>query len=147
MSDMAGGPDWWQASDGKWYPPEAASGAAAPTPAGIGVPPSTMGPGPDVPVDAKGFFKSLYDFQFDHFVTPKLIRLFYAIFVIALSIVAVLMFLGALASGSEGVFVALIIIPIFYVLYLIITRVYFELIAALFRIADDLRAIRRSKGL
>lgn len=22
MSDIAQGPDWWQASDGKWYPPE-----------------------------------------------------------------------------------------------------------------------------
>lgn len=23
MSDTQQGPDWWQASDGKWYPPEA----------------------------------------------------------------------------------------------------------------------------
>ncbi len=26
MSDTSQGPDWWQASDGKWYPPSAASG-------------------------------------------------------------------------------------------------------------------------
>jgi hypothetical protein len=25
MSDTSGGPGWWQASDGKWYPPSAAS--------------------------------------------------------------------------------------------------------------------------
>src|ERR1700693_3519122 len=32
MSDFAQGPGWWQASDGKWYPPEQAAGAvAAPT--------------------------------------------------------------------------------------------------------------------
>ena len=28
MSDFQQGPGWWQASDGKWYPPEQAPGAA-----------------------------------------------------------------------------------------------------------------------
>jgi len=28
MSDVSQGPGWWQASDGKWYPPEQAPGAA-----------------------------------------------------------------------------------------------------------------------
>ena len=28
MSDTSQGPGWWQASDGKWYPPEQAPGAA-----------------------------------------------------------------------------------------------------------------------
>lgn len=31
MSDTSQGPGWWQASDGKWYPPEQAAPAAAPT--------------------------------------------------------------------------------------------------------------------
>jgi uncharacterized RDD family membrane protein YckC len=34
MSDTSQGPGWWQASDGKWYPPESASTATSPTPAG-----------------------------------------------------------------------------------------------------------------
>lgn len=43
MSDTSQGPGWWQASDGKWYPPEQAPGGQAPqTPAaggaGYGVP-------------------------------------------------------------------------------------------------------------
>src|SRR4051812_33876381 len=29
MSDTAQGPGWWEASDGKWYPPEQAPGAPA----------------------------------------------------------------------------------------------------------------------
>jgi uncharacterized RDD family membrane protein YckC len=43
MSDVSQGPGWWQASDGKWYPPEQAAGAAptSPPPAG---PPSGFGP-------------------------------------------------------------------------------------------------------
>ena len=39
MSDASQGPGWWQASDGKWYPPEQAPGAAVPTP------PATAPPG------------------------------------------------------------------------------------------------------
>ena len=64
MSDMSQGPGWWQASDGKWYPPEQAPGAqppaaqppaaqpppapgAQPQPAG-GFPPPAPGAGTDV---------------------------------------------------------------------------------------------------
>lgn len=37
MSDTSQGPDWWQASDGKWYPPSSAAGA--PPPPQYGAPP------------------------------------------------------------------------------------------------------------
>ncbi len=44
MSDTSQGPGWWQASDGKWYPPEAAPGAqppaTAPPAAAYGAPPA-----------------------------------------------------------------------------------------------------------
>ncbi len=47
MSDTSQGPGWWQASDGKWYPPE--QGAAAPPPG----PPT--GPPPGAAAAAPGF--------------------------------------------------------------------------------------------
>jgi hypothetical protein len=37
MSDFSQGPGWWQASDGKWYPPEQQPG---PAPPGYGQPPA-----------------------------------------------------------------------------------------------------------
>jgi hypothetical protein len=39
MSDTSQGPGWWQASDGKWYPPEQAPGAAPTGPPPGGPPP------------------------------------------------------------------------------------------------------------
>jgi len=33
MSDQSQGPGWWQANDGKWYPPESAPPLVAPQPA------------------------------------------------------------------------------------------------------------------
>lgn len=44
MSDVSQGPGWWQASDGKWYPPEQAAGAA-PAAAPAGFPPAGPPPG------------------------------------------------------------------------------------------------------
>lgn len=41
MSDTSQGPGWWQASDGRWYPPEQAPGYVAPPP-----PPAAYGPPP-----------------------------------------------------------------------------------------------------
>src|SRR5687768_14546126 len=54
MSDVSQGPGWWQASDGKWYPPTAKPGTApaapprAPDPSyrPPTVPPSPYGPPP-----------------------------------------------------------------------------------------------------
>lgn len=39
MSDQSQGPGWWQASDGKWYPPEQ---SPAPNPPGGGTPGATV---------------------------------------------------------------------------------------------------------
>ena len=41
MSDVSQGPGWWEASDGKWYPPEATPGYASPAPDA-----PSPGPGP-----------------------------------------------------------------------------------------------------
>jgi hypothetical protein len=41
VSDFSQGPGWWQASDGKWYPPQSAPTAAPPPP-----PPPAYGPPP-----------------------------------------------------------------------------------------------------
>ena len=141
MSDTPQGPGWWQATDGKFYPPEQRAGPApiSATPGGTGAPSGGE--------TGTGFVKSLYDFKFDHLVTPRLIRFFYAFFVIVLTLGAVIFLVASLASGeSEGVLFGLVIVPIAYFLYLILTRMYFDLVAALFRIADDLRAIRQGRG-
>jgi hypothetical protein len=51
MSDVSNGPGWWQASDGKWYPPEQQPNYEAATP-----PPSpTQSPSPTRP--SSGQFK------------------------------------------------------------------------------------------
>ena len=134
MSDSQQGPDWWRASDGKWYPPEQ-------TPGG---PPVQTPPGASPTATAAGLVRDLYDVQFDSFVTPRLIRLFYGFFLVVVSFVAVLFLVGGVLSGDAGVLIATVLfVPIVYLAYLIIGRISFELIAVIFRMSDDLRAIRQ----
>jgi uncharacterized RDD family membrane protein YckC len=57
MSDISQGPGWWQASDGKWYPPEQAPGAqptAPPTSAPTSPPPGAPPAGYGAPAPAYG---------------------------------------------------------------------------------------------
>ena len=55
MSEVSGGPGWWVASDGRWYPPELHPGRTppvAPAPAGPpGAPPPGATPGDTAPGD------------------------------------------------------------------------------------------------
>jgi uncharacterized RDD family membrane protein YckC len=44
MSDVSGGPGWWQASDGRWYPPEQHPSYAPPPPPPTSPPPPPPGP-------------------------------------------------------------------------------------------------------
>ena len=54
MSDTSQGPGWWQASDGKWYPPQQQPGYwAPPPPMGAMAVTSYPGPMPYVPGGAK----------------------------------------------------------------------------------------------
>ncbi|HEX3459884.1 MAG TPA: DUF4190 domain-containing protein [Acidimicrobiales bacterium] len=46
MSDASQGPGWWQASDGKWYPPDQVPGTGAPQPTPE---PTESVPGPGAP--------------------------------------------------------------------------------------------------
>lgn len=48
MSDVSQGPGWWQASDGKWYPPEQTPGAQPSSPAEA-TPSSAAVPAPGAP--------------------------------------------------------------------------------------------------
>jgi hypothetical protein len=56
MSDVSQGPGWWQASDHKWYPPEAVPGTAPPPPPPHGAGAARSGsapyPGPSTPYPA-----------------------------------------------------------------------------------------------
>ncbi|MCA9829419.1 MAG: DUF4282 domain-containing protein [Dehalococcoidia bacterium] len=98
------------------------------------------GPGIQAPFtsnDAKGFLSRLFDLSFQSFITTSIIKVLYVLFIIfaglgALSFIA----FGFAANAGVGVLM-LIISPLVFLLYVIMARVYLEIVIVLFRIHDQ----------
>ncbi|MDY6892573.1 MAG: DUF4282 domain-containing protein [Chloroflexota bacterium] len=87
----------------------------------------------------KGFLGRLFDFSFDEFITPTIIRLLFGLS-IALSVVYIIsMIWGAFVTSFGYGIVTLVLSPLLLLLFVIIARVYLEIIIILFRIASDVR--------
>ena len=85
----------------------------------------------------KGFFGSLFDLSFSSLITTKVIKVIYAITMVAIGVIAVVFVLGAFSqSAGAGIATLVILAPVLSVLWLIYTRVVLEVIIVLFRIME-----------
>jgi hypothetical protein len=97
----------------------------------------------------KGFFASLFDISFSSLITTKVIKVVYVISMIVIGLAALVFIIAAAASddGAGAVVFAIIVVPIFALLYLVYTRIILEVIIVLFRIMEsniELVEIQRS---
>lgn len=111
-----------------------------------GAPPGFAPPQVPSPEEAKGFISGLFDFSFTNLVAPKVIKFLYGLFLVvwALGILGGLgMVVFTLIQGEIiGALVSLILLPIVAVVYLILIRMYHELIIIMFKIAENLEQIK-----
>ena len=117
-------------------------GAAYPGPS------AAFGPeSPNVSSSSKSFFASLFDFGFNSFVTPKVVKVLYVLITIVVGLGALfLVFSGFRINAAVGLFFLIIVAPLFFFIYLALWRIALEIFIVVFRIADDLRAIRDRGG-
>jgi len=102
-----------------------------------GLPPANPLPA-DASLTQAGFFRSLFDLSFKSLITPKIIKVLYLLSMIVIGLIALSFIVSAFAtSAALGVVVLLIGAPLVSLLYLIATRVYLELVIALFRIMEN----------
>lgn len=94
--------------------------------------------------DATGFFGALFDFGFNSFVTPKIIKALYVLFTFwAVFWALIFMRLGFKYGGTTGgIFTLVVVDPIFLLLTLGVSRVILEYFMVTHRIHDELKAIR-----
>ena len=101
-------------------------------------------PGPTSP-PAKGFFGALFDFSFNSFVTPSIVKVVYVLATIALAVGFVGFLIAAIASGeSTAILLTLILGPILAILYLALIRMTLEFYYALVRMSEDIHRGRQA---
>lgn len=81
----------------------------------------------------------ILDFSFQRFVTPHLIRVLYALSLLAATLAAITwMFSGFSVGWFYGLF-TMITGPVAFVMYVLTARVIMEVILAIFQIAEKVR--------
>jgi hypothetical protein len=93
----------------------------------------------------KGFITSLFDFSFTEFITIRTIRILYGI-LIALTAIAVLYFIvtGFHTFGAIGI-LYIILSPLAFFLFVILLRIWLEIVIVIFRIEENTRKLAEKK--
>ncbi|HZK15034.1 MAG TPA: DUF4282 domain-containing protein [Solirubrobacterales bacterium] len=76
------------------------------------------------------------DTRFDSLITPKLIRFLYIVSMVVLAIGAIIVIVTGFANGAGRGILTLILAPIGALVYLIVIRLYLELVIVIFKIRD-----------
>lgn len=88
--------------------------------------------------DGKSFFSSLFDFSFQSFVTPKIIKVVYVVITALIGLGIVFFIIGSLVTGEAlPIIAALILGPLVGLIYLALARMSLELYYAVIRLAED----------
>jgi Domain of unknown function (DUF4282) len=98
---------------------------------------------PGAAADAKGFLGALFDFGFTSFVTPKVIKALYVLIMIG-TVVSALVFTIIMfrVSTPFGILTLVVADPLFILIVMAIYRVILEFFVVVFRVAEDIRALR-----
>ena len=95
----------------------------------------------------KGFLSSLFDFGFTSFVTPTVIKVLYVLILIGTVLSALAFTITAFkASAIFGIGVLVIGDPLFIIIVLAFYRIILEFFIVIFRVSEDIRAIRERGG-
>ncbi len=95
-------------------------------------------------LEGKGLVAGLFDLDFKHFITLKFLKVIYVVVMVVIGLGAVLFFVSLASRGAGSAILGLVLAPIGALLYLVFARVYLELIALLFRIAENTTRIADS---
>lgn len=88
---------------------------------------------------------SLFDFSFEHLVTFRVLRFFYILGVVLGGLFLLVLLLGALLGQSLTLLVSFVLGVGWFVLYLIGARIAAEFLVVVFRLGEDVRALRQAR--
>jgi len=92
---------------------------------------------------SKGFISALFDFGFTSFVTPKVVKVLYALIVIVVGLSALGFAIVMLATNVLfGLIILVIGAPLYFLVVTALYRITLEFFMVIFRMAEDIRALR-----
>jgi hypothetical protein len=105
--------------------------------------PAGLGPGGVSPQgDAQSVTTALFDFGFNTFATPVVIKVLYILSLVGIGLFYVFAVISGFSQGAVTGLIALVVGGVLALLSLIYTRVILELLYAVVRIAEDVRLLR-----
>jgi hypothetical protein len=139
----------------QWAPPgqpgqQTQRGPAGPGGPPTGGPPAGLGPGGAGQGGpgglgqhgATGTFGALFDFSFNTFATPAVIRVLYILGLVAIGLGWVVFVISAFLQGAGYGLLALVLGAVGALFYVIFYRVLLEFYYAIVRMSEDIRAMR-----
>lgn len=94
----------------------------------------------------EGFFAALFDFSFTSFITLRFLKVIYGVLVVLILLSGVVFLISGLSRGGSAALLSLVGVPVVTLLYLVLARIYMELIALFFRIGENTSLMARAAG-
>jgi hypothetical protein len=93
----------------------------------------------------KRLFESLFDVSFRTLVTPRVIKVLYALSIVAAAFISiVLIFEGFSESPGKGLLSLFFVAPLAFLILVISSRIVYELAIVVFRISENTAEIARN---
>jgi hypothetical protein len=97
--------------------------------------------------DGRGFLSALFDFSFTSFATTRIIKVLYVLILVVVSLVALFYTIIAFRlSPGFGLLVLIIGDPLYIIIVMAFWRLLLEAFVVVFRIAEDVHAMRERGG-
>ena len=97
-------------------------------------------------MEQRGLIGAIFDFSFSEFVTTKVIKFLLGLAVVVNFILTIVVIVGAFKGSVWVGIIFLILSPVIYLILMLFSRIYLELIIVIFRIAENLIKIRENLG-
>ena len=88
-------------------------------------------------MEEKGFFGRLFDLSFSEFVTTKIIKVLFVLVIIGSAIFALTLIGSGFRKGAGTGILFLVLSPLVFFVYVLIGRIWCEIIMVIFRIAEN----------
>jgi hypothetical protein len=95
----------------------------------------------------RGFFGKLFDFSFETFITPSIIKILFILILVVIGLGALGMIIVGFTQGVlAGLAMLIIGVPIGGFLYILFARVWLEIVVVLFRIEENTAIMAERSG-